>query len=94
LLSTSHTDPFAHSALDAQVVLHAPNAGSHTYGAQSNGVASSVGHASPAPAHAAAPTPVVVDVQRLGAHCVPFEPPMHAPSGPHVDRQLDPEPHS
>ena len=64
--AVSQTNPFAQSVLAAQVVRHAPNAGSHVYGTQSKGVASSSGHFAPGPAQYAGPTPLLAvgDIRR------------------------------
>jgi len=88
LLPTSHTKPFAQSDDAVQSVRHAPNAGSHRNGEQSNGTASPVGHFAPGAEQYAGPAPVVALVHRLRPHIVPVPAPMHCPLPSQVPRQV------
>jgi hypothetical protein len=94
LLAVSQTKPFAQSFELAQVVRHAPNAGSQMNGEQSKGTASLALHFAPGDAQYAGPAPVDAVTQRLRAHIVPVPAPMHEPSPPHVPRQVSAGPHS
>jgi hypothetical protein len=94
LLAASQTNPPAQSSLVEHWLTHAPNAGSHAKGAQSNAVTLCDGHATPAFAQNAGPTPVDVPVHRGAAHSLPVVAPMHVPSPPHVPMHERAGPHS
>jgi len=90
----SHVHPLAHSLLALQLVRQRPNAGSHTYGAQSNSTAVASGQVAPGAVQRTSNRPVVAEVHRCGSHCVPGPAPSQPPLPLQVPKQPCTGPHS